>query len=75
MVLNNTTLSELSELIHDSFGYNTIIQDSKLSNQKITGTIMLKDEKIFFETLSYALNINIIKKNKDLIFQSKTKSN
>ncbi|MCW3079447.1 FecR domain-containing protein [Segetibacter sp.] len=75
MVLNNTSLSELAELIHDSYGYNTVIQDTELSNQKITGTIMLKDEKVFFETLSYALNISIIKKNKDLIFQSKTKSN
>lgn len=71
MVLDNTPLSEVAELIHDSYGYTTIIKDPKLSDEKISGTILLKDENVFFETLSFALNISIIKKENRLIFQSK----
>jgi ferric-dicitrate binding protein FerR (iron transport regulator) len=74
MILDNAPLSELATLIHDTYGYNTIINNKKLEQEKISGTIMLKDEQTFLDALRFALNIDIIKKDNDLIFQTKTKT-
>lgn len=73
LVLDNTPLTEIAEMIEDTYGYRTIIQDRELQDDKISGTIVLTNEDAFFEALSFALNIEILKKDKDIIFQSKRK--
>ena len=74
LVLDQAPLTQIAEMIEDIYGYNTIIADRELQDDKVSGTILLTNEEAFFDALSFALNIEIIKKDKEIIFQSKTKT-
>lgn len=69
--LENMPLSDISQLIEDTYGYRVNIVGKGLATEKISGTLVLKDEHALLETLSLALDIEIIKKDRILIFQSK----
>jgi ferric-dicitrate binding protein FerR (iron transport regulator) len=73
MELHNFSLKEMAALIHDLYGYNIVMKQEELGDEQISGTILLKDEQTLLQTLSYALNIDIIKKNSTLIFEIKNK--
>jgi len=73
MILDNTSLADIAELIQDTYLYKVQIAEKDLAKQKISGTLILKDEDAMLQTLSLALNIDIIKKDSVLIFQSKNK--
>jgi len=71
MTLDNTSLADIAELIQDTYLYKVQIAERDLAGQKISGTLVLTDEKVMLQTLSLALDIDIIKKDSVLIFQSK----
>lgn len=71
LTLDNVPLSEIAILIQDIYGYKVEMKNSHLAENKISGTLRLKDEKTFFETLEFALGITIVKKDSVLIFQQK----
>jgi len=72
--LDKVPLADILQFIRDIYGYDTRINNSELTAAKISGTLLLKNEKEFMETLAYALNIDIIKKDSLLIFESKSKN-
>ncbi len=71
MVLDNTPLSEIADLIHDIYGYNIVMKNKAIEQEKISGTIMLTDEQTMLQALSYTLNLKISKENNNLIFELK----
>ncbi|MFN2440321.1 MAG: FecR family protein [Chitinophagaceae bacterium] len=73
MILDNTSLADIAELIQDTYLYKVQIAEKDLARQKISGTLVLTDEEVMLQTLSLALDIDIIKKDTALIFQSKNK--
>jgi len=73
MTLDNTSLADIAELIQDTYLYKVQIAEKDLAGQKISGTLVLTDEEVMLQTLSLALDIDIIKKDTVLIFQSKNK--
>jgi len=73
MTLDNTSLADIAELIQDTYLYKVQIAEKDLAKQKVSGTLILNDEDAMLQTLSLALNIDIIKKDSILIFQSKNK--
>ena len=69
--LENTPISEIVHFLEDVYGFRIEIKEENLSAEKISGTMLLGNEADMLKTLSLALNIEIIKEDSLLIFQSK----
>jgi transmembrane sensor len=70
LLMDDVPLSEIATLIQDTYGYTVKIEDKQLANNKISGTLRLKDENTLLETLEFALGITILKQDSVLIFQN-----
>ena len=64
-------LADIMQLIEDTYGYTVTAENSELNNLKISGTLIMSDESSLLKTLATALDIDIIKKDKNLLFQIK----
>ncbi|MEP6595734.1 MAG: FecR domain-containing protein [Ginsengibacter sp.] len=71
IVLKDMPLIEIIQLIEDTYGYTVTIENNELNNVKISGTLIMNDERSLLKTLEAALGIDIIKKDKNLLFQLK----
>jgi transmembrane sensor len=71
IVVKDMPLVEIIQLIEDTYGYTVTIENDELNNLKISGTLVMNDESSLLKTLEAALSIDIIKKDKTLLFQLK----
>ncbi len=71
--LDKMPVTEIAQLIQDIYGYEVRFNDPELRSGRMTGTLLVNDEKTFLATLAFALDIDITKKDSTLIFSSKTK--
>jgi ferric-dicitrate binding protein FerR (iron transport regulator) len=74
LVLDKMPLSAIAQLIQDAFGHKVTITDKRLAESKVSGTLFMKDETAILETLSFVLDINILKQDDVLFFQPKSKT-
>lgn len=72
--LNNMPLSEIAVLIEDTYGYKVKFSDNNIKDSRISGTLRTENEEALMETISVALDIEIIKQDSMLLFHSKTKT-
>lgn len=72
--LNNMPLSEIAVLIEDTYGYRVSFSDEQIREARISGTLRTENEEALMETISLALDIEIIKQDSMLLFHSKTKT-
>lgn len=71
MITSNTTLSEIIQELEDIYGYEIILEDPALANRRIDGIIPLKNESNVLFVLSNILNVDIEKKNNQMIFKTR----
>jgi ferric-dicitrate binding protein FerR (iron transport regulator) len=71
VLVKDMPLAEIIQLIEDNYDYTVIAEDNELDNLKISGTLIMKDESSLLKTLETALGIDIIKKDKILLFRIK----
>ncbi|QEH43855.1 FecR family protein [Chitinophaga sp. XS-30] len=71
MLTSNTTVAEIVTELEDIYGYTIILEDPELANRKIDGTIPLKNESNVLFILSNILNVDIEKKNNQMIFKTR----
>ncbi|HUC82577.1 MAG TPA: FecR domain-containing protein [Flavisolibacter sp.] len=69
--VDNMPLSEITRLLEDTYGYDIRLERKELGESKVSGALHVKDEKALIETLAFVLNLNIVKKDSVLFFQSK----
>jgi ferric-dicitrate binding protein FerR (iron transport regulator) len=70
-VFENTPLAEVASKIEEVYGLKVKFQDKKMAKETLTGVIPCKNEALFFEVLSTALDIKIEKRDKEVIFSRK----
>lgn len=68
--LEKVTLQEIAFYIEDTYNYHVKISDARLAKQQLSGSLRVKDEASLLETLSFALNLKIEKKENTLFIQS-----
>ncbi len=71
IALDQMPLSEIARLLEDAYGYIIRIPNKRLADSKVSGTLYMKDENTLLQTLAFALDIDIIKKDSILIFELK----
>ncbi len=71
--LQNVTLKEMAAYIEDIYGYHVHISNNELAQEKLSGGLRVKDERLLLETLAFALNVQIYKRADTLFIQSRTK--
>lgn len=71
MLASNTTVADIVQELEDIYGYQIILEDPELSNRRIDGIIPLKSESNVLFILSNILNVDIEKKNNQMIFRTR----
>lgn len=61
MRFDNTSLSEILQLIEDNYGYKVILKDPSIGRRRLSGTFVFSTEDTFFKALSASLGITIEK--------------
>jgi len=68
----NTTVDEIKELLHANYGYDVaILQPQKFQDSRISGRVLITDEKSLCETLAAMLEANVQKEGNRIIIQPK----
>lgn len=71
LILDNTTLQEIAQVIEDYFGLDVIIEDQEAAQKSLTGSIPTNDLETFITVLSASTDVEIkIERNK-LILRNK----
>ena len=70
--LDKVPMQDIAQLIQDIYGYKVEINEPALRARKISGTLIVNDEKTFLETLAFAFEIDIEKQDSILRFTSKS---
>jgi ferric-dicitrate binding protein FerR (iron transport regulator) len=70
-IFENTPLTRVAEKIEEVYGLRVKFQDKKMESETLTGTLSCKNEKLFFQVLSVALDVKIEKKGKEVVFSRK----
>ncbi|KLT66760.1 FecR family protein [Pedobacter sp. BMA] len=71
LVLKQAKVSEIIAAFQDLYGYKVMLDDPKLLNEVIDGTISIKDESGVMFTLSNILHVNIKKEGNVITLKSK----
>lgn len=71
MVLNNTPVKEIVQVLEDSYGYKVVLTDTAVANRKINGVLPLKNTETLLYILSNMLDvdINVNKSDSTLLFR------
>jgi ferric-dicitrate binding protein FerR (iron transport regulator) len=56
---NNTPLSEIEQLIEDTYGYQVVITDTILLERKLSGTLSSQNKEVLFRALETMLDVKI----------------
>lgn len=68
---DNTSMEEISALIHSKFGYEVVIEDKAILQKRISGDLYAEDIAQLSRALSVTMNIHIEKKDQQLLFSLK----
>ncbi|MBV7529222.1 FecR family protein [Chitinophaga sp. sic0106] len=71
LIMNNMTVQQITQLLEDTYGYQSTITDSTILNKKIQGDITVNNEDDIIFILSGILKMNIEKKDHMLIFKQR----
>jgi ferric-dicitrate binding protein FerR (iron transport regulator) len=73
ILLNTTTVSDIINIIENTFGYEVEVENKQMLTRQLsgTGTITLENEETLFKALELLLNVNIVKKDRKIIFKNK----
>ncbi|MDB4920762.1 FecR family protein [Mucilaginibacter sp.] len=66
LLFNNATLSQISEVMTDDYGYHIEIPDPKLADLKIEGEISVSNVDELLETISTTLSVKITHADKNI---------
>lgn len=71
MVLHNTAVKEIIQVLEDTYGYQVVLTDTTVANRKINGVLPLKNTETLCYILSNMLDveININKSDSTLLFR------
>ncbi|SJZ63700.1 ferric-dicitrate binding protein FerR, regulates iron transport through sigma-19 [Chitinophaga eiseniae] len=71
MVLHNTPVKEIVQVLEDSYGYKVVLTDTAVANRKINGVLPLKNTETLLYILSNMLDvdINVNKSDSTLLFR------
>lgn len=72
-VLNDLSLAEIAHFIEDSYGYEVKISDSMLARSRMSGTLRTSDAEAVLSTISFVLDLDVVKRDNMIIFQPKQK--
>ena len=68
----NTTVDEIKELLHANYGYDVaILQPQNFRDSRISGRVLITDEKSLCETLGAMLEADVRKEGNRIIIQPK----
>jgi len=69
---DNTSLSELKDVIKDAYGASLVIKnENKIGHKQVSGVITAESREKFLLTLSILLNVNIQSKDSTIIMEPK----
>lgn len=67
IILDETTLRELSVVIQDKFGVSVQIKEEALRNRKLSGVVPDKDLQVIINAIKSTLDVNVDYENKDIV--------
>jgi len=68
---DNTSMSEISDLIHNKFGYKVVIVTPEIEQRTISGDLYAENISQLSRALSITMNIRIETKDEQLLFSVK----
>ncbi|MCU0449442.1 MAG: FecR domain-containing protein [Bernardetiaceae bacterium] len=68
LFLDQTTMHEVARLITENYGYQVHFANQSLANRRLSGSLSLASEAVFFNSLETILGTEISKENQRLIF-------
>jgi len=73
LYLDNTTMTDIVDIIENTYGYKVEINDKDILNRQLSGTgkLSLENEKTLFKAIEILLNVEIIKNEKTIIIKDK----
>lgn len=70
VILNNTPLSEIAQVMEETYGVEVIFEDSTLASAILNGTSLpTNNREAFLQTLSATLNVQVVEENNSIIFK------
>ncbi|QJB32995.1 FecR domain-containing protein [Chitinophaga oryzae] len=71
MVLHNTPVKEIVQVLEDTYGYKVVLTDTAVANRRINGVLPLKNTETLLYILSNMLDvdINVNKSDSTLLFR------
>lgn len=70
LVLDNTSLQEISVMLKETYGLNVEVPDKKLLLLKSSGSMPTGDVDFLLEVIAETFNLKVKRKGKDVFFQS-----
>ena len=71
LVFSRTSLSEITQLLEDNYGYKVVLDDPELADRKFTGTCSSENLDELFEKLSIVFELDIRKSTNVISIQTK----
>jgi ferric-dicitrate binding protein FerR (iron transport regulator) len=71
LIFKNTSIAEIKTLLEETYGLTVTIPDSRLLNEKISGSVPSNNVESLLFALSESFNYQIIRKNNQLYFSEK----
>jgi ferric-dicitrate binding protein FerR (iron transport regulator) len=71
LILDDTSLSELVQILEDRYGYTIAVEDEELMRRAFTGTYPTNDLDILFSSLELAFNLSVIRNDNQIIIKVK----
>ncbi|MFB6457160.1 FecR family protein [Chitinophaga sp. Hz27] len=69
LMMDNMSVREITHLLEDTYGYHSVITDTTILNKTVQGAIAVKNEDDIIFILQGILQMNIEKKDHQLIFK------
>lgn len=71
LMLDNTSLQSVAELLEDHYGFEVVVEGSGLANRKFsaTTTLSLGDEDMLLDLIEKSFNVQVIKKGQQILIK------
>ncbi|GAB3162783.1 FecR family protein [Telluribacter humicola] len=69
LIMDDKPVSEIVEIMNDTYGLKLYFADSSLLNKKLSGKLLVKDQNHFLENFSIILNANLEKTQDGYLFR------
>ena len=71
LVFSRTSLSEITQMLEDNYGYKVVLSDPELAERNFTGTCSSENLDELFEKLSIVFDLEITRSSSEIIMQYK----